>query len=666
MSGQNKITVILDALDKLSPVLRGLGSQTQGLGAGAVFLGNMYTSALSQAAGAVGALTNRFSDAAGAQESAIKLAGQFGAMTNKDYAYGAKLVGDLNEEIGEMAATLGDAAGFKDLGLAISDTLIKSNSLNDIFDEKAFKQQALSLTKTLGLLKDPASGIENSDIQLFFTKFAEGASESELSVLKLNERMPGLMGQLEKASKKIHGEGKKIEDLTLQQRVKIFEAATQGLAPPEMIRDLQTTAKTRIKAIEYSLFDESAGLFGFLRAVTKVNDKSRNVMDGFATLLASVLGKGGLFDTVGKTLKALGLNLGDPMLLLYNGVMTVSGWAQKAGDFLRGLTLPDLTKLSPERLGQVLADTIDAAFGKLGDLSKINFGQLAKSLGDAVTFSLKALGSFLANLDWTTYLSVGLVVIGGTLAIGVIGALGAAIAAGVAAITSVPVLVAAGVALLAIGAVKVVTDNWGLITAIWGNTWTWIKDSAVNAFNSVKDWIGGVINKVITSIGSTFTSFIGSVQNSVQRIVESVQTWFQDSVERIKGFLANPIGTVKGMVTGQAVSNNTAGLNAGQAVSNNAAGLNVGSLFSAIARETALMPSGSNLAIANTSETILNRAQQRDLVSLVSATRTRGGGSTFAPQIVVNPAPGMNEESLANLVMNRMEQHWNQYQLSSL
>ncbi|MBW4525097.1 MAG: hypothetical protein KME18_07860 [Phormidium tanganyikae FI6-MK23] len=214
MSGQNKITVILDALDKLSPILKGLGSQTRGLGAGAVFLGNMYTSALSQAAGAVGALTNRFSEASDMQQSVIKLAGQFGAMTNKDYAYGTKLVKDLNKEFGAMAASLpGNTQGYKDLGLAISDTLIKANSVDGIFDEKAFKEQALSLTKTLGLLKDPASGIQNSDIQLFFTKFAEGASDSELSILKLNERMPGLLGELQKASKKIYGEGRKIEDL---------------------------------------------------------------------------------------------------------------------------------------------------------------------------------------------------------------------------------------------------------------------------------------------------------------------------------------------------------------------------------------------------------------------------------------------------------------------
>jgi hypothetical protein len=440
-----------------------------------------------------------------------------------------------------------------------------------------------------------------------------------------------------------------------------------------MLRDLEATAGTQIETIQHALFDQDTGVFGFLKEVTTLNGKSRTVIDGFASLLESLFGGSGFFTEVGEKLRGMGLNT-DPMKALYDGIMTVTSWAKGAADALDSVSLSDIgERLKPEQIGKTLADLIDSALAKLGQAgASIDYGKLFSSIGTGIGAAFKGLGSFLMNLDWSTYVTAGLAILGGILATFAINAIGvalaaaissaviafaasstaAAIAAVVAATVGFPVLVAAGVGLLVVGLVKAIVDNWSAITQWFSNTWTWIKDSAVNAFNSVKDWIGGVINKVITSIGSTFTSFIGSVQNSVQRIVESVQTWFQDSVERIKGFLANPIGTVKGMVTGQAVSNH-------------AAGLNVGSLFSAIARETALMPSGSNLAIANTSETILNRAQQRDLVSLVSATRTRGG-STFAPQIVVNPAPGMNEESLANLVMNQIEQRWNQYQLSSL
>lgn len=648
----NRVTVILDGVDKLSPMLSGLRSSTMSLGAGATFLGNMYTKAFEAASAGLGSMMGRFTEASDMQQSVIKLAGQFGAMTGKDYEYGTALIKDLNKEFSTMAAALpGSTQDFKDLGLAISDTLIKSNSVNGVFNEDAFKAQALSLTKTLGLLKDPAAGILNSDIQLFFTKFAEGASESELRILKLNERMPGLMGELEKASVKLFGQGKKIEDLSLQQRVKIFEVATKALSPDAMIRDLETTAGSQIEAFKTTLFDQDTGVFGFLREITKENGKARTVMDSFGSLLSSVLGENGLFAEIGEKLSMLGIKGFDPMKLLYDGVMTVTSWIKGVTSFLDLFGQSDLTDM----------------------ISGFNLSNVTSSIGTYLSGLGNNFVSWVRGLFSSAFNSGVFLKLGGILAQGI----NAGVAWATAAISTVDYSnlgkAAADVAvaltqsiagfILSIDYLSLANYVGQAFLAIlqFGKAFTdGLREAFFNAIGqaagAIGSWVSGKISEFYNSVVQALTGFIDTIKN---KIIEGL-----DAAKNFNVGNLNPLNLLPGN---------------SKPVGNQASGLNVGGLFNAIGRELSAMPSTSDIVVANSSEAILNRGQQSQLIDMVRS--SRGGvpvvaqsprsmstseKPNFAPIFNVYPSQGMDEESLVSSVMNKIERSWSRYNESYL
>jgi hypothetical protein len=639
---QNKVTVILDGIDRLSPVLKGLQSSTQGLGAGAVLMGNLYTKEIEQAANAVGGLINRFSEASDMQTSAIGLAGQFSAMTGKSYAAAGEMIKGMTADFANLAAKLpGATQDYKNLGLAISDTLIKANTENGVFNEDAFKKQTMSLTQTLGLLKATNSELLTSDVQLYFTKFSEGASEAELASYKLNDVLPGMYGELEKASKKLYGESAKLQDLTLQQRTKVMEVATRNLAPPEMIADLEKTASSQIEAFKTTLFDQDTGIFGFLRSVTTVNGKSKTVMDGFAALLTEIFGSEGLFATAGEALGFMGLEAGDPMLALYNGLMALKDWAVSAGDFLRAQNFPDLTKMNPSELGKFLADQyskgtqwVRDSVGKM--VSDGTFKNIGSNIGDLFNKGINFLGEFFKNTDW------------GALAESAANMIAGAIDTVIAFLSKV---------------------DWGQVAQTLG--------AVLNAFITFASTFGEKIRGHIMTKGGEILGTIGKwAGDRLSELWKAIQ-------DTVSGWLTSAKNVVMNAITGspqpqasqpppqqkpepkpevvQPASTFTQELFQGFAT-----GLNTGNLFSAIASESRAMPSGSGIAIANTSETILNRSQQSDLISLVSGAMSNRRGGTFAPQVIVQAAPGMDVNALASRVMQEIDQRFQQYQLASM
>lgn len=628
---QNRVTVILDGIDKLSPMLKGLGGSMSNLGAGSVFMGNMMTKAFETAASSLGALTSRFSEASDMQQSMLKLGGQFGAMTNLGYEKGTALVKDLNAEFATMVASLpGSTQDFKDLGLAISDTLIKSNSTNGVFNQAAFKEQALSLTKTLGLLKDPAAGIMNSDIQLFFTKFAEGASESELRILKLNERMPGLMGELDKATQKLYGHGKKTEELSLQQRVKVFEVATKNLSPDAMIADLEKTAGSQIEALKTAMFDQDTGLFGFLRVV----ENGKNVMDGFGEMLAATLGKDGLFGEIGEKLSGFGLKLGDPMKMMYSGIMTITMWIKGITSFLDGMTVDDIResfnlngfaqRLSQDR-ATLVNNGVEWARSSLTSLfSNGAFAKVGQAIGAWLNAQLTFAVTSIQSVDFTA-----LGVVAAQVAVGLLDTLEAVI-------LSIDYYQIAQLIGDAFRAVEKFAAGFAMGIA------SAIASSIAGAAGQVASWVVSKGGELVEALKSAMTTLFDSAKNSV---VQTLQSGF--SLDGLKNF-----------VTGSPVQNRTSGQN-------------VTGLFDAINREVDAMPSGANVVVANSSEAILNQRQQRDLVSSLrsvpvvshSAPQQQPTSKTFhfAPQFTVNASQSSDARDVANVVLRELESKWTQF-----
>ena len=84
-----------------------------------------------------------------------------------------------------------------------------------------------------------------------------------------------------------------------------------------------------------------------------------------------------------------------------------------------------------------------------------------------------------------------------------------------------------------------------------------------------------------------------------------------------------------------------------------------GGLLSALSSESRNMPRGAGIAIANTSEAILQPEQLKRLVFGSVAAGAAGMGATFAPQIVING--GGDPQQTAELVMREMERMFGEF-----
>jgi hypothetical protein len=84
-----------------------------------------------------------------------------------------------------------------------------------------------------------------------------------------------------------------------------------------------------------------------------------------------------------------------------------------------------------------------------------------------------------------------------------------------------------------------------------------------------------------------------------------------------------------------------------------------GGLMTALSTEARNMPRGASLAVANTSEAILQPEQLRRLVFGSAAAGAAGAGMTFAPQITVNGSS--DPKQTAEMVMTAMEQMFGEF-----
>jgi hypothetical protein len=216
----------------------------------------------------------------------------------------------------------------------------------------------------------------------------------------------------------------------------------------------------------------------------------------------------------------------------------------------------------------------------------------------------------------------------------------------------------------------------------------------------LKDLYEGIVNvnRFLESINKFLTEF-NSVSSRVDKARETFASVAQPALNMGKGAIdisrGNALGGtgkilqgVGGLVNDFTIKPVWAGIQAGMR------GIGMGGLFSdigakpqykgssdlspstfpglmpiqsAIAAEMRNKPTGSSLAIANTSETILTPEQVRAISSPQTVITNQTAGSnktlTLAPgAIVINPPPGMNINEIANTIFSMLDDRFNQAQ----
>ncbi|NJN88902.1 MAG: hypothetical protein HC878_00005 [Leptolyngbyaceae cyanobacterium SL_5_14] len=339
-----------------------------------------------------------------------------------------------------------------------------------------------------------------------------------------------------------------------------------------------------------------------------------------------------------------------------------------------GSNLGDAVSEYSTRFADLIVDVAPIVFENLYDLlalgadalllttTNINWGALfmaiADSLGKAIMYAVQPdnIGStmkiaLIALAPFLVAKIVGAIVIGvGTL----VGGMTLAFAASAAAALGTITLGLAGIALaLTIAVVKAYAENWDSVTLAISFTLKQIGTAIVDAlkpiYQVVADKFSQIKNKAV-EIFDSIIAFWDSLSEAVTR-----------AIARVPSFGSTPTGA--GASAGALIGARVFGSRAEGQIPNASGGF-INNLMSAVSREAGAMPSGARVVIANSSEAILNRAQQSALGGMMR-------GSTIPANLSIGNinlanSPGMTPEQQANQVLMILAQKYAQFRESQM
>lgn len=189
--------------------------------------------------------------------------------------------------------------------------------------------------------------------------------------------------------------------------------------------------------------------------------------------------------------------------------------------------------------------------------------------------------------------------------------------------------------------------------------WSWITQ----LFTPIKDTDGAA-----TSLGRTFGEVVGGGIMTAIDAVKTLLDWLGQGLEKFNEFFGVAKQATSGIAsalnfqlpgTAPAPSTPTIGARYSGHIGNAASGF-LGGLLSAARAEMSAMPSGSQLLVANSSETILPRGTLGQFADAVatpaqSPSSPTRGGNTINLSLTVN-APSGNADAIAQTAINAIQQ----------
>ncbi|MBD2060510.1 hypothetical protein H6F88_31710 [Oculatella sp. FACHB-28] len=668
----NVIRVSLEGVDNLSNVISGSIIKAN-------LLGSAINSAMSVATAAVRQFTTSIGDSIVAQQQNISIAGDFARLTGESFTEAGQFIDDFAERMSAAAGSLpGATADYVNLGKGISDNLVPAfKDLNGVFDPEQFQEYLDAISRD-GAFRSISSGVDVGNAGLGISKYLGGASIAELSQIKFFEANPAVLNFIQEEAKAL---GKELEDLSTRERADVLRRALA--VPDEVIKASQNTISGLVEGFKSTLFDPTSGLFGLMRRVN-----GGTALEAITSAIGSLIGEDGLLTAIGETLDVLGISFGDPMVALRNTALTftarvkyVTGilndisegfgeagngldWDSITNDIFYLFTqLFDVGQLnsilngSGSKVAELVNNLLDGIasldWGAIGAMS----GELlADVLNEGLDFLngfdftvllpltlrvldnlLTGVGSFLANVDWGSLLMVGIKVIALNAVYGIASAIAVSIAGAVLSLGAIPAAIIAGVAAL----VAVIVANWDAIVSFFQTQWGNLTNAVSGGFQALVEFVKNGWDSLTETVGSHWES----IQSSVTGFFSRVQSFFTRAVNLIPGLGSQEVQT--------------------SPVPNAANGLNVGGLLGAIARESSRMPSGSELVVANSSEAILNQAQQASLARLISYGRQSSNGGLSIGNITIH-TQATDAEGIADEIISMISRKYVQFQRSQL
>ena len=593
------------------------------------FLANTLSGALSAGIGlvtkGVGALAGAFNTAAETQQSMIGLADDFSKISGISFDESTRSIDAFTKRMAVSASTLpGATADYIGIGKAIQDNLVGSFiDAKGELDNVGYNEALDALSVSTGIRAD-AAGISASEAGKAVGKLLAGnKSLVELGNLDFFEQNTAVLNTL---SKEVEKSGKDLEDFSQKELV---ELATTAIGVSDrMISESSKSVSGVLAGFQSSLFDPTTGLFGLTRELRD----GGTLLSSISKLASTIFGSNGIIPTIGLILQDVGVSV-DPMLQLSRGIESLNIWLQRFKNGTNGLSkLGEL--LEPEEFGQGLGVALGNLFNRLaGFVANMNFVDIGGAIGLVLAEIIDGIAGFIGTVDLA-------VVAEGALAIG-----GAAVVAIGVALASIDWAML-GWAFLKVIRVAIAALAVSMGAAIFG-----IGAPALLAITAA----GVMIVGVFSSFANRWESIAAPVMNAISSFGSAIANLFRrmrEAIANLSSIFQGSSGPVNSS-TGRRTGNDP------NRVPNAATGLNVGGLFGAIARERSAMPAGAQLVVANSSEAILNRAQQ----ALLGST---GGGGLSVGSLTINAGGTNNPQQLAKQVMAELSKEWERYQASRM
>jgi hypothetical protein len=705
----NRVQVQIDGNDYLTPILdRMLDKMRDGVFQGGL-LGKAFDAAFDLGSKAIGGFMKSLEDASEATLANIKTVGALSTTIGASFEVTDRLNNKIIKGLAEQAAVLpGTTDDYVKFYRSVTDNVANASKeiSGGVFSADQFEKQITKVSSKFTVLGGKLTAAQNIKT---FESLMGGRSIKQLEKLTYFMQNPALMQGI-KATLKTDFGGKDISKLTKGARLQVVMKALDMALTDDTVARLSNTLDAYKESFLSKIFDPTIGLFGWLRDVDgNLENGVQTAYQGVTDFVGSIIGDKGVLTAMGGMLNAMGFKFVDPMAQIrfysmraanfFNsvaaklrymstfgnideGISTIQSWFIQAPIAVMSWALKNVRELMNlinksnfgENVGKFIATMFNGLAGNLsGGQSNIGI-ELLKTVAYVGVTVVKAIGSglmtFLTNLSPETLITIGSATL---LSIG-IGSMLAQLAAYLGGtflvaniIPGVLSLLMAAVGIAGPGLILAAIAAIGLLGAVIVKHWGEISQMAGDIFTN--------IGQIFVGIGQVISGILTLNTASIVDGIKSICSGLMDLVNKARDAIAIVTG---GTTSGQASANSAmataeARYQAALAkkTNSNFAGFipntGIGGLLDAVLRESAAMPSGSAVTIANSSEAILTAGQQSTLVGAIGGGRSSSvGGGTFAPTINVYGSQGQDISQLASLVMAAIQEQFNDYSAGML
>ncbi|BAZ39408.1 hypothetical protein NIES4101_53610 [Calothrix sp. NIES-4101] len=732
------VQLVITAKDQATGVLGKIGAAMGGLGKsasgasgssqslgdamfGAITKANIFAFAISKVGEAAALMGQKFEEAKKIEIGDVSAAATFSALTQKSFGESQKFVADFSKEISKIAGALpGATQDYNTVANSIMDNVIPAfQGANKELDQGAFQKNLIDITKKMTLL-GVTSGTHAGAVGMFTARLLDGNIASARQLL-FADNNPAFMNLLEKEVQK---RGKKIDDFkkfTAKERLEIVQAVSGAFIKDEVIDAASNTVEGLIAGIESSILDPKSGVFGLLRDLSEAPG-NQTVMSAVAGGIKALQS---FFEAIAQVLSALGVPSVDPMLVLYNGINTVTGWIKGAAEITKQIAasikgagggldgllkavqgidtsqvfakfegfantaMPAIESIFDSLNAATLLTQVDRFFNFVSTAIENLFTNLVNFSGSAMNSSLgnggeiagKAmfLGTqiaalfggiltrtvdFILNLPWANiFITIGNFAIAGIATL--LTTVGAFVIG--AFNTLVPEVISA--------LWNLVSGTLGRLIQGFGMLLAGFAIAIANAFAGMVESLAAPVVAFTANAITQAQGFFGWIGTSISQMWEGIKQAIFQAIERAKQQVASivsaPVNAVTSTVSDVGLGIRQTVTDAGNLLSGTPANYNgriptaANGLLGAFAAESRNMPPGASPVVANSSEFILRPDQMARLMQGSAAVGAASAGSNISiGNISINGI--QNPAQIADAVIAEIEARLGQFQQSVL